>query len=191
MVSVHKEMLYEAQAMLSKLKKEMEERYGEKVAEEVLEQHDEGEESTISRGTSQYTASTLTLDTNDRYLNGPARFIIEGMETLSTTATTSLAAQRAKEVDNYTIEVDTTGTNNSMESIATMKERQTNIQGANQIPTGTKEKSGNAIDKHKQIPHEREQERWERIGDEHAEQQLQQQIINNHDPGGTPRGTGF
>ena len=193
MVSVHKEMLYEAQSMLSKLKKEMEERYGEKVAEEVIEQHDEGEESTASRGTSQYTASTLTLDTNDRYLNGPARFIIEGMETLSTTATTSLAAQRAKEVDNYTIEVDTTGTNNSMESIATMKERQKNIQGVNHIPTDTKKTSGNARDKNKQIPREREQERWERIGDEHAEQQLQQQIINgnNHDPGGTPGGAGF
>ena len=193
MVSVHKEMLYEAQLMLSKLKKEMADRYGEKVAEEVIE-HDDGEGSTISRGTSQYTASTLTLDTNDRYLNGPARFIIEGMETLSTTATTSLAAQRAKEVDNYTIELDTTGTNNSMESMATMKETQKNIHDANHTIQETKGIPDDASQtKSKTISREREQGKWKRIGDENAEKQLQQQIVNgnNNDPGGKLGGISF
>ena len=116
------------------------------------------------------------------------------METLSTTATTSLAAQRAKEVDNYTIEVDTTGTNNSMESIATMKETQKNIHGVNHTLTDTKGTSEDASQtKSKPISREREQGKWERIGDEHAEKQLQQQIVNgnNHDPGGKLGGIGF
>ena len=62
MVSVHKEMLQEAQSMIGKLKEELGKRYGEAVALKVIE-HDEHEEaSTYSKETSNYTASTLTLD---------------------------------------------------------------------------------------------------------------------------------
>ena len=196
MVSVHKEMLQEAQSMIGKLKEELGKRYGEAVALEVIE-HDEHEEaSTYSKETSNYTASTLTLDTNDRYLNGPARFIIEGMETLSTIEVPSLAVQRAKESDNYSMEVATTGTDNSKESMATMKEGTINYSDKEQKQTSTEKSIQEEKDKEretKQIPRERKNETWERVGDENAERQLQRQITNitNHDPGGKPGDNSF
>ena len=120
-VSVHHEMYRPALIIMQKLKTELTARYGEEVGNLVEDDTDSKNNNKIDTKSTQQSIqseSTLTIDTNDRYLNGQARFIIEGMEKLTTNEETpTLAEKRAAEYDNFTMEVESNGTNNTQESI--------------------------------------------------------------------------
>ena len=120
-VSPHKEIYAEARKMIINLEEELRKRYRDKVAVEVLTQ-DNKEEGISSGSRTIYSMSALTLDTNDRYLNGSAPFIIEGMKNIMTNETPpALAAQKAQEEDKYTMEMTSKGANHTNEIIATIK----------------------------------------------------------------------
>ena len=193
-VSVHKEMLHDAQRMIEHLKEELQLRYGDKVAAEVIDREEEEERRPSS---ASYSVSTMTLDTNDRYLNGPARFIIEGMDALSTTEkSTTLATKRAQEEDNYTMEVVSKGTNDTNETFASMKGPASTENGIHRVPQQIKPNKAHNSERNKTTgasAREDEADHWERVGSETAEIKLHQTITNqtNHDPGGKPGGGHF
>ena len=170
-VSVHKEMYEPAMEIMKNLKFELHSRYGEKVSDLVEEPEatkNTGKprkietKSTIKSNTSE---STLTIDTNDRYLNGHARFIIEGMEKLHTNESEpTLAEQRAQENNNYEMEVASKGTDNTMESI---------VPRHNEPPDPNNDQNN---DTPKTQPKSVTQDSWTRVGDEADEQRLHQYI---------------
>ena len=62
----------------------------------------------------------MSLDTNDRYVNGPAQFIIKGMDALDPNNNRpTLQEQKQQEDDNYTMGVDSEGTNLTQETSRT------------------------------------------------------------------------
>ena len=181
-VSVHKEMYEPALEIMKNLKLELQSRYGDEVSDLVEESETKNAgkpkkietKSTIKSTTSE---STLTIDTNDRYLNGHARFIIEGMEKLHTNESEpTLAEQRAQENNNWEMEVATKGTDNTMESVVPRQNEPpdpNNDQNSDTPRTQTKSIS---------------QDSWTRVGNEADEQRLHQHIKKNTPtkPGVTP-----
>ena len=78
-VEVHNNMYTEAAKILRKLPEVLEAKYGKKAAEALTYSHQEIE--TIE----SQEISVITLDTEDRYMNGGAQFIFTGLETLAQT----------------------------------------------------------------------------------------------------------
>ena len=193
-VSVHKEMAQEATKIIANLHEELKDRYGEEVAMLASTQDEEEEIHIMTGGSTHYSMSTMTLDTNDRYLNGSARFIIEGMEALNTNERdNTLAAQRANEEDNYTMEIASKGTNESKETIATMKDRSKGPTIVTNISQETKEQNKDQTKHPISRDEEKGEEDWKRVGDKIAETRLRRAVTNttNHDPGGPTGGNQF
>ena len=127
------------------------------------------------------TNTTLSLDTNDRYANGSARFIIEGMEALNTDdSAPTLADHKQQENDNYTMGIDSEGTNKTQETSRTAD----GVGRSNGTHSSqTEQAEGDSRDSNK--------ETWQRVGSSTAESQLHQRMTCNReapDPGGEPQG---
>ena len=193
-VSIHKEMYEEARKMIVNMEEELRKRYGDEVAAEVTTQYDD-EEGTALGSRPSYSMSTLTLDTNDRYLNGSARFIIEGMENMTANENTpTLAAQKAQEEDNYTMEMASKGTNDTNETVATMKGMED--EGNTEKTRYQKQREQNTTEhttttSTTSLSREgKKTENWNRIGSAEAEERLKTKLTKHnqtHDPGGKER----
>ena len=177
-VSVHKEMYEQALAIMTNLKEELYNRYGEEVSDLVEEPKATQQtgtpkkietKSTIKSTTSE---STLTINTNDRYLNGHARFIIEGMEKLNTNEKEpTLAERRVQENNNWEMEVASKGTDNTMESIVPRR---------NAEPPDPSQEDNS--DTPQTQPRSMTHDSWTRVGDEEDEKRLHQHIRQNTPP---------
>ena len=80
-VSIHNEMHGQAAKILRSLKKVLTEKYDETVGLALLERDRTDIEEPYDIGTASF--SGISLETDDRYLNGKAKFIIEGIERLN------------------------------------------------------------------------------------------------------------
>ena len=182
-VSVHTQMQEEASAIIKKLAETLQEKYDAEVANEV-ENTDEIEEMNM-KGTMSMSTTTMSLDTNDRYMNGSARFIIEGMEALNTNDTKeTLKEKKQKEDDNFTMEVDSEGTNNTLETTRTMEATESKTVGQ----TSKTNASQGTTNKEQETPKSRVggTNEWHRVGDKTAEEKLRRlsTMTKEPDPGG-------
>lgn len=79
-VAIHTNMYTEAASILRNLQGTLKEAYGDDVARALGELREDEEEELAS----YHTTSLITLDTEDRYLNGKGQFIFEGLEKIAT-----------------------------------------------------------------------------------------------------------
>ena len=78
-VSIHSKMYTAAAKILRRFKDTMTEQYGEEVGEAVLDYHNMGPRS-VHESTIGATSASISIATEDRYLNGNAQFIILGLD---------------------------------------------------------------------------------------------------------------
>ena len=182
-VSVHTQMQEEASAIIHKLAETLRQEYDEEVANEV-ESTDEIEDMNM-KGTMSMSTTTMSLDTNDRYMNGSARFIIEGMEALNTNDNKeTLTEKKLKEDDNFTMEVDSEGTDNTLETTRTMAVTESKTVWQTSIRQGHPA----TTNKEQETPKSRagETNEWHRVGGKTAEEELRKLStkIKEPDPDG-------
>ena len=176
-VSIHTQMRDVSVKMIIDLHSEMQQKYDDEVAAVINTQEQEEE----IRAETSIGATTLSLDTNDRYSNGSAKFIIEGMEALNTDdAAPTLNEQKQQENDNYTIGIDSDGTNNTRETFRTADGTATRY--------GTQTTYSNqGTSRESQTTTE-----WQRVGDKDAEMELLKKMSQKKkapDPGGLDQGS--
>jgi hypothetical protein len=103
MVSIHTSMYTHAAAVLRNLRQILTETYSAEVGNALLDRRDtEPDEYSHQGGTSSF--SGISLDASDRYMNGPGRFVIEGMERVGKT----LAQVRGHGEDARTLQLNST-----------------------------------------------------------------------------------
>ena len=136
MVSIHTSMYTHAAAVLRKLKQTLTETYSAEVGDALLDgRGTEPEEHSYQGGTSSF--SGISLDASDRYMNGPGRFVIEGMERVGKT----LAQVRAHGEDARTLQLNSTTSGRTGETGQTIPDppgdgdTETVISGRTTIPS--------------------------------------------------------
>jgi len=126
-VSIHQQMTAHSLPILANLHDTMQQTYGHEVANDVLNNIESNDSSYEGRSIGNTTIPTMSLDTNDRYVNGPAQFIIKGMEALDPNDNRpTLQEQKQQEDDNYTMGVDSEGTNLTQETSRTNDQTERN-----------------------------------------------------------------
>ena len=133
------------------------------------------------KGTMSMSTTTMSLDTNDRYMNGSARFIIKEMEALNTNDNKeTLKEKKQKEDDNFTMEVASEGTNNTLETTRTMAATESKTVGQ----TSTTSAKQGIMNKEQETPKSRagETNEWHRVGDETAEEELRKLSTMTKEP---------
>ena len=80
-VAIHSKMYTEAAGILRNLREVLTKTYGKEVADAIGNMNEEEEDELGST----HTMSVITLDTEDRYINGKGRFIFEGLEQINQT----------------------------------------------------------------------------------------------------------
>ena len=192
-VSVHKQMEEPAIELLKTLEFVLDARYGAEVANEVDKRQDNADDTLTytTKGEKSTIKTTLSIDTNDRYMNGSARFIIEGMEALARekeNTNTTLQETRMQENENRSMAVESVGTNKTNETVYTYQGTQTNQTQESTTysipPVQGKEKPPPAP---LQIPRA-DNEGWKIKGGQHAEARLRMEIDEHKAPDpGDPR----
>ena len=81
-VSIHNEMHGQAATILRSLKRVLTEKYDESVGQALQEREEIVLDGQYDAGTASF--SGISLETDDRYMNGKGKFIIEGIERLNT-----------------------------------------------------------------------------------------------------------
>ena len=164
-VSVHKQMSPYSQQALLQLRAKLKHQYGDDVADDIDHTDEVKQEVRTVKSASN---TTLSIDTNDRYANGPAKFIIEGMEALNTNDSgPTLQERKQQEGDNYTMGMQSEGTNLSQETSRTNDAQPKEVHQT-------------------QGPREPESDGWRRVGSEDDETKLREQLSPNKaapDPG--------
>ena len=161
-VSIHGQMANTSTKMLYNLHNLLKEEYSQEVANEISTIDEEVQEAHVEA--SLAATSTLSLDTSDRYANGSATFIIEGMEALNVENNKpTLAEQKDQENDNYTMAVASEGTNRSQETSRTMDEVSKNNSTTTEARDST---AGN----------------WTRVGTADAENQFRKTVAEKSNP---------
>ena len=95
-ISIHNEMFHLASTVLRNLKGVLTERYHQEVGDALMEQDDATASDTFDAGTASF--SGISLETDDRYMNGKGKFVILGLERISQNQA-SLADIRQEEDD--------------------------------------------------------------------------------------------
>ena len=103
-VSIHGQMYQRSAGILRNLKQVVTKEYGPEVGEAILD----GENDAVLDHQSRGGMSGITIATEDRYLNGPAKFIIEGLENVRIGKDKSLAELRKEEQDAHTMNIKST-----------------------------------------------------------------------------------
>ena len=80
-VAIHQNMYTEAASILRNLREVLTKTYGKEVADAIGNMNESEEEELGST----HTMSVITLDTEDRYINGKGKFIFEGLEQIDQT----------------------------------------------------------------------------------------------------------
>ena len=107
-VSIHNEMYPKAMKILKNLKATMTEKYGTEVGEALMEKQlsspiDENDLTSLSQ-------SGISLEADDRYLNGAGKFIILGMENVHTDGKSTLEELKQQGEDGRSLQVRSTAT---------------------------------------------------------------------------------
>lgn len=103
-VSIHSQMYPRSAAILKDLKTILTETYDKEVGEALMSGPEETNDQTSCGG----GMSGISIVTEDRYLNGPARFIIEGLEKVRADGGNTLQEIRQKPEDEETINIRST-----------------------------------------------------------------------------------
>ena len=103
-VSVHNKMYKSAAKVIKRFKEFMTEQYGEEVGDTIMDQQQLGPRS-VSESTIAATSTTISVATEDRYLNGSAQFIILGLENVKLANEEGPAEIRRGEGDENTMNV--------------------------------------------------------------------------------------
>jgi hypothetical protein len=105
-VSIHGQMLNRSIEVLKNLKNILMEKYGQEVGDALAYMDaEEGKQDLMSRDGGM---SGITLSTEDRYLNGPAQFIIEGLENVKIGKEETLKDIRQEQDDTDTMNLRST-----------------------------------------------------------------------------------
>ena len=104
-VSIHGQMFTRSAKILRELKKVVTKQYGQEVGEAIMD--GDSDEATFDHQ-SKGGMSGITIATEDRYLNGPAKFIIEGLENVRIDKEKSLTEIRKGEEDAHTMNIRST-----------------------------------------------------------------------------------
>ena len=94
-VSIHNEMFQPAMNILRHLKEELTKRYDAEVGEALMERDDTETEGQYETTTASF--SGISLETDDRYMNGKGKFIIVGLEKVQNTQTSLQDRRRVDE----------------------------------------------------------------------------------------------
>lgn len=173
-VSIHAQMAEKSSQILIKLYDVLYDKYGGEVASCVPRYTQEEQKQQEDKMEETVTISTLSLDTNDRYANSSAKTIIEGMEALNTSDTApTLADQKQAENDNYTMSVNSEGTDRTNETSRTMDAKgqeaiQNNQEAQATAPNQPYQETnitGTPRDPNKE-------DEWQRVGSKEDEQNL-------------------
>ena len=103
-VSIHNGMYETAAKVIRRFKEIMTTQYGDEVGDAILEYHQLGERS-ANTSTLGATTTSISVATEDRYLNGSAQFVILGLENVKITSEETPADIRKDEEDENTMNV--------------------------------------------------------------------------------------
>ena len=104
-VSIHGQMYQKSANVLRELKKILTEEYDQEVGDALMEGAQEDGTDQMSTGGGM---SGISIATDDRYINGPARFIIEGLDQVKKHKGPSLNALRKPDSDENTMNIRST-----------------------------------------------------------------------------------
>ena len=192
-VSVHGQMEKAAIELLETLEFVLDARYGSDVADQVYKKRDNDNDTltTTTKGDKSTIKTTLSIDTSDRYMNGSARFIIEGMEALArekeeTQAT--LQEKRMQEDEHRSMAVASVGTNKTNETVYTLPGTSTNHTQSSTTYTYTSEQGAETSTPPPTQTPRADNEGWKIKGGLQAEARLRMDIDERKAPDpGDPR----
>ena len=171
-VEIHNNMYGDAAKILRKLPEVLQNTYGKSAADALTYMPQDGD-TEISQ-----EISVITLDTEDRYMNGKAQFIFTGLETLK-----GEGMQPSYQEDERSMNVRST--TSGLTGHNTAGSPDTNLDSTNME---VDKYMGSMKPAHK--PRSRMEEGWNRVGTEEDTERLQRRIMEAKapDPGGTTGG---
>ena len=172
-VSIHGQMYSRAAQILRQFKQKMTEMYGDEVGDAIMDQDTATETDRSTANTRDGTMSGISLATEDRYLNGLAKFIITGIEKVQV-AEKEQTLQDIRKTDDDTMNVKSTASGLTGNTGNTVPEP---TLGSRSTEVGGTENSTIAAYSHG----------WTRYGSAEDESRLAKEITQTPDPGGKTR----
>ena len=183
-VSIHGQMYERASKVLRNLKQVMTEKYGREVGDAIKDNDIQEEREQVSKGEGM---SGISITTDDRYLNGPAQFIIVGMENINIDKGKTLEEIRKGGSDDNTMNLKSTTsgfTGHTGNTVPDCNRHMPNDDNTAQQPpaedrtTDETDESGRASNCGKQD----EPGKWTRQGSVEAEAALESQVTSAQSP---------
>ena len=166
-------MYSRAAQILRQFKQKMTEMYGDEVGDAIMDQDTATETDRSTANTRDGTMSGISLATEDRYLNGLAKFIITGIEKVQV-AEKEQTLQDIRKTDDDTMNVKSTASGLTGNTGNTVPEP---TLGSRSTEVGGTENSTIAAYSHG----------WTRYGSIEDESRLAKEITQTPDPGGKTR----